>query len=180
MRRDEKHLTVDFTWKDATVVTARPGFKNRFGKEIAGLLDLNGREGQPCDAVEILVDQRPVTAIGRPTAGADANPPGLLRIGICLVEENGSIVPRAISLPELPAGDISLEATGPDAWSLHVRVEPEGPCLGVSMRVTATTVFKPAATPLFWLTGHRGTGQEPMGFVQLGERDEGVVYRVGY
>ena len=180
MRRDEKHLTVDFTWKDATVVTARPGFKNRFGKEIAGLLDLNGREGQPCDAVEILVDQRPVTAIGRPTAGADANPPGLLRIGICLVEENGSIVPRAISLPELPAGDISLEATGPDAWSLHVRVEPEGPCLGVSMRVTDTTEFKPAATPLFWLTGHRGTGQEPMGFVQLGERDEGVVYRVGY
>lgn len=56
---------------------------------------------------EILADQRPVTAIGRPTAGA-------------------------------------------------------------------------AATPPFWLTGHRGTGQEPTGFVQLGERDAGILWRIGY
>jgi lysophospholipase L1-like esterase len=180
IRRDGKNLAVDFTWKDATLVAARPGFKNRFGKEIAGLLDLESREGQPCDAVEILVDQRPVTAIGRPTAGADANPPGMLRVGICRVEEDGRLVPRAISLPKLPAEALSLEPAGPDAWSLKLRCEPEGPCIGVSMRVTDNDEFKPAATPLFWLTGHRGTGQEPMGFVQLGGRDAGVLYRVGY
>ncbi len=180
MRRDGKDFVVDFTWKDATVVPARPGFKNRFGKEIAGLLDLEGREGQPCDAVEVLVDQRPVTAIGRPTAGADANPPGLMRVGICLVEEDGRLVPRALSHPVLAAEALSLEATGLDAWSMRVRVEPAGPCLGVSIRVTDTAEFKPAATPPFWLTGHRGTGQEPMGFVQLGERDAGILWRIGY
>jgi len=48
------------------------------------------------------------------------------------------------------------------------------------MRVTDNTEFKFAATPLFWLTGHRGTGQEPMGFVQLGAQDAGVLYRIGY
>ena len=180
MRRDGKKLAVDFTWKDTTAVAARPGFRNRFGKEIAGLLDLESREGQPCDAVEILVDQRPVTAIGRPTAGADANPPGVLRVGICLVEEGGGLVPRVFSHPELPADALLLEAAGPRAWTLKVRCEPEGPCLGVSMRVTDNTELKPAATPLFWLTGHRGTGQEPMGFVQLGGRDAGVLCRVGY
>ena len=135
---------------------------------------------QPCDAVEVLVDQRPVTAIGRPTAGADANPPGLMRVGICLVEEDGRLVPRALSHPVLAAEALSLEATGLDAWSMRVRVEPAGPCLGVSIRVTDTAEFKPAATPPFWLTGHRGTGQEPMGFVQLGERDAGILWRIGY
>ncbi|HUT56364.1 MAG TPA: hypothetical protein VNA25_00655 [Phycisphaerae bacterium] len=48
------------------------------------------------------------------------------------------------------------------------------------MRVTDNTEFKFAATPLFWLTGRRGTGQEQMGFVQLGAQDEGVLYRIGY
>lgn len=180
MRRNGTELTVDFTWADTTVVTARAGFKNRFGKDITALLDLNGREGQPCDAVEILLDQRPASAIGRPTADADANPPGLLRLGICLIAENGQTVARALSLPELPAEALSLKPAGPNAWSLAVRCEAAGPCLGVPMRVTDNTEFKLAATPLFWLTGHRGTGQEPMGFVQVGAQDERVLYRIGY
>ena len=46
--------------------------------------------------------------------------------------------------------------------------------------LTDTAEFKPAATPPFWLTGRRGTGQEPMGFVQLGERDAGILWRIGY
>ena len=180
MQRNGAELTVDFTWADTNVVPARAGFKTKFGKEVTALLDLNNREGQPCDAVEILVDQRPASAIGRPTANADANPEGLLRIGVCFVEENGKIVARALSLPELPAGALALVPAGPDAWTLNVKCEAAGPCLGVSMRVTDNIEFKFAATPLFWLTGHRGSGQEPMGFVQLGERDEGVLYRIGY
>jgi len=63
---------------------------------------------------------------------------------------------------------------------LKVKCAPAGPCVGVSMRVTDNTEFKYGATPLFWLTGHRGAGQEPMGFVQLGEQNEGVLYRIGY
>ena len=180
MRRDGTELTADFTWTDTTVVTARAGFKNRFGKDITALLDLNNREGQPCDAVEFFLDQRPVSAIGRPTANADANPEGVLRIGVCFVQENGKPVARALSLPELPAEALSLKSTGPNAWSLTVRCAAAGPSLGVSMRVTDNTELKVAATPLFWLTGHRGTGQEPMGFVQLGAQDAGVLYRIGY
>jgi lysophospholipase L1-like esterase len=180
MRRSGAELTVDFTWSDKTIVTAKAGFKNRFGQDIPTMLDLNNRDGQPCDAVEFLLDQRPVNAIGRPTANADANPEGILRIGVCFVEENGKPVARVLSLPELPAGALSLVTAGPEAWTLTVKCVPAGPCLGVSMRVTDNTEFKYAATPLFWLTGHRGTGQEPMGFVQLSERDPGVLYRIGY
>jgi len=180
MRRNGTELTVDFTWADTTVVPAQAGFKTRFGKEITALLDLNSREGQPCDAVEFLLDQRPLSAIGRPTANADANPEGILRIGVCFVEVNGKLVAQALSLPELPDEALALKPTGPNAWSLTVRCEPSGPSLGVSMRVTDNTEFKVAATPPFWLTGHRGTGQEPMGFVQLGAQDEGVLYRIGY
>ena len=87
---------------------------------------------------------------------------------------------RALSLPELPAEALSLKPTGPNAWSLTVRCEAAGPCLGFSMRVTDNTEFKYAATPQFWLTGQPGLGQEPMGFVQLGAQDEGVLYRIGY
>jgi lysophospholipase L1-like esterase len=180
LRRNGAELTVDFTWADKTLVTARPGFKTRFGKEVTALLDLNNREGQPCDAVEVFLDARPARAIGRPTANADANPTGLLRLGVCFVEENGKIVARALSLPEVPAEALSLKPAGPSAWTLTVRCEAAGPCLGVSMRVTDNTEFKVASAPLFWLTGHRGTGQEPMGFVQLSVQDEGVLYRIGY
>ena len=180
LRRNGTELTMGFTWADTTVVTAKAGFKTRFGKEITALLDLNNREGQPCDAVEFLLDQRPASAIGRPTANADANPEGLLRIGVCLVEENGKIVARALSLPELPAGALALVPAGPNAWTLKVKCEAAGPCLGFSMRVTDNTEFKYGATPQFRLTGQPGLSQEPMGFVQLSEQDEGVLYRIGY
>lgn len=179
LRRNGPELTVDFTWADKTLVTAKPGFKTRFGKVITTLLDLNNREGQPCDAVEFLLDPRPAAAIGRPTANADANPEGILRIGVCLVEENGKIVARALSLPELPAEALALVPAGPNAWTLKVKCEAAGPSLGVSMRVTDNTEFN-KGTPQFWLTSQPGLGQVPMGFVQLGAQDEGVLYRIGY
>lgn len=180
VQRKGTELTVELTWADTTVVPAQAGFKTRFGKEITALLDLNNREGQPCDAVEFFLDQRPASAIGRPTANADANPEGILRIGVCLVEENGKRVARALSLPELPAEALSLKPTGPNAWSLTVRCKAAGPSLGVSMRVTDNTEFKVAATPPFWLTGCHGAGQEPMGFIQLSLQNAGVLYRIGY
>ncbi len=180
LRHSGTELTVEFTWADTTVVTAKPDFRTRFGKEITALLDLNNREGQPCDAVEFLLDLRPADAIGRPTADADANPEGILRIGVCFVEVDGKPVARALSLPELPAEALSLAPVEPDTWTLKVKCRPAGPSLGISMRVTDNTEFKVAATPQFWLTGHRGSGQEPMGFVQLGVQDEGVLYRIGY
>ena len=180
MRRSGTELIMDFTWADKTVVIAQAGFKNRFGQDIPTLLDLNCREGQPCDAVEFFLDQRPAGAIGRPTANADANPEGVLRIGVCFVEEDGKPVARALSLPELPAEALSLTAAGPNAWTLKVTCEPAGPTLGFSMRVTDNTEFKYNSTPQFCLTQNRGAGQEQMSFVQLGAQDEGVLYRIGY
>jgi len=99
------------------------GFKNAFGREIPTPLDLNAREGQPCDAVKFFLDGRPVNAIGRPTSGADANPEGVLRIGVCLVQADGKPVVRAISSPALPAEALSLKSAGANARSLTVRCE---------------------------------------------------------
>ena len=180
MQRTGTELTVDFTWADKSLVPAQAGFKTKFGKDITTLLDLDNREGQPCDAVEFFLDQRPVDAIGRPTANADANPEGVLRIGVCFEEVDGKPVARVLSLPELSPEALSLVPTGPNAWTLKVTCASAGPTLGVSVRVTDNTEFQVGATPPFWLTGHRGIGQEPMGFVQLGERDAGVLYRIGY
>jgi lysophospholipase L1-like esterase len=180
LRRHGPELIVDFTWADQTLVLAKAGFKNRFGTAINTLLDLNNREGQPCDAVEFFLDQRPVDAIGRPTANADANPEGVLRLGVCFTEVDGQPVARVLSLPDLPAEALSLTPAGAAAWTLKVKVAPACASLGFAMRVTDNTEFKVAGTPPFWLTGQRGTGQEPMGFVQLGEQAEGVLYRIGY
>ena len=102
-----------------------------------------------------------------------------MRIGVCLVEENGKIVARALSLPELPAEALALVPAGPNAWTLKVKCIAAGPSLGVSMRVTDNTEFN-KGTPPFWLTSQPGLGQESMSFIQLGERDDGVLYRIGY
>ena len=83
----------------------------------------------------------------------------------------------ARSLPELPAE--ALVPQGPNAWTLKVKCIAKGTSLGVSMRVTDNTEFN-KGTPQFWLTSQPGLGQESMSFIQLGERDEGVLYRIGY
>ncbi|HUW35125.1 MAG TPA: hypothetical protein VM223_26235, partial [Planctomycetota bacterium] len=172
-------FTFDFDWTDATPVYAKPGFKNRFGQEIGTPLDLNSREGQPCDAVEFIIDLRPLHSIGRPTANIDANPDGVLRIGVYTEEADGKPVVKVQSLPELNAERLSISQAGGSRYVLTVKARAAGPCAGFTVRVTDNTEFKLASTPLLLLTGRVGTGQEQMSYIQLGDA-AGVLYRIGY
>jgi len=180
VQRTGEVFTFLFTWNDSTPVMAQPGFKNRFGAEIKTPLDLNSREGQPCDAVELFLDLRPQEAIGRWTANIDANPVGTQRLGVYKETVDGKPVAKVQSLPELPADRVSLTADGETRWVLKIRAPAAGPCVGFTMRVTDNTEFKYASTPLFYLGGCAGAGPEPMRYFQLGGKDEGVLYRIGY
>ncbi len=180
VQRKGDEFTIDFTWADATPVPGKPGWKDRFGKVIDAPLNLNHREGQPCDAVEFFFDLRPAESIGRPTANTDANPAGVLRLGVYTESIDGKPVAKLQLPAELPATAATLAVTGTDAYRLTVRAKSAGPVAGFSMRVTDNSEFKNAETQPFCLTGRRGTGQEPMSYVLLGTTEAGVFCRIGY
>jgi len=179
VKRTADGFAFDFDWNDATRVHAKPGFKNRFGQEISTPLDLNSREGQPCDAVEFILDLRPLESQGRPTANIDANPAGVLRIGVYTEEAGGKPVVKVQSLPMLQGGRLAISQADGNRYVLTVKAQAAGPCAGFTARVTDNTEFKLASAPLLLLTGRVGTGQEQMSYIQLGDA-AGVLYRIGY
>lgn len=182
LSREQDSLCVDFTWKDATPVAARPGFRNTFGKQIDKPVDLGSRGGQPCDAVEFFFDLRDEQAIGRWTSGADDNPPGILRLAV--YRENvdrtnaaAGLAANVVTADEPPA-TVRLESTGENTWRLIVLAKPAGAVIGFSMRVTDSEDFEgPRAEP-FHLTF--GQGQEPMSYLLVGDSAAGVFCRIGY
>lgn len=174
-------FTIDFTWADTTPVMAQAGIKDFFGAPIATRLNLKARDGQPCDAVECLLDLRPVAAIGRWTSNIDANPAGILRVGVYQEVVDGKSVAKVITEPEQPADVASLTSLGEKRYRLSVHAKAAGPCVGFSMRVTDNTEFKAASTPVFLLAGYpQYAGKDPMTFVQLGGNEDGILYRLGY
>ncbi len=182
LSRERDSLCVDFTWKDATPVAARPGFHNTFGKQIDKPVDLGSRGGQPCDAVEFFFDLRGEQAIGRWTSAADDNPPGILRLAV--YRENvdrtnaaAGLAANVVTADEPPA-TVRLESTGENTWRLIVLAKPAGAVIGFSMRVTDSEDFEgPRAEP-FHLTF--GQGQEPMSYLLFGDSAAGVFCRIGY
>jgi lysophospholipase L1-like esterase len=169
---------VDFAWKDATPVAAQPGFLNHFRQEITTPVDLNSRNGQPCDAIEFFFDLRDAAAIGRWTANIDSNPPGVLRLGVYREKVDGGVTAKVVSAKDSPPATVELKSTGEDTWQLIVRAEPAGPVTGFSMRVVDSEDFEAPRTAPFCLTSHHG--QEPMSYIQLGAGKSGVFCRVGY
>lgn len=180
VQRADELCTIDFTWHDTTPVPAQANFTDRFGTRIPTPLNMRSREGQPCDAVEFFLDVRPLETIGRQTANIDDNPRGILRLGVYRELTEGRVVAGVIAEPTQPADAVTLTALGEDRYRLQVRTPIAAPCAGFSMRVTDNTTFKNASTPPFYLTLHPGTGQEPMTYVQLGDENNGIVYRLGY
>jgi hypothetical protein len=178
LSRQEDGWQIDFAWQDATPVPAKPGFRNMFRKEIATPLDLNSRDGQPCDAIEFFFDLRDEEAIGRWTANVDANPPGILRLGVYREQVDGTLAAKVLRAGESPAATVDLTPTGTDTWRLVVRTKPAGAITGFSMRVVDSENFDKPRTAPFCLTAQQG--QEPMSYIQLGDDKPGVFCRVGY
>lgn len=173
--------TIDFTWNDTTPVLAQPDAKDATGQVIPTPLSLGARDGQACDAVECLLDLRPIESIGRWTSGADANPPGVLRVGIYQELVEGHPIAKLIATPAQPPGAVTLTDLGQHRYRLTLRAKPAAPCAGFSMRITDNTIYKTASTQLFLLPGYpQYQGKDPLTFVQLGEQEDGILYRFGY
>lgn len=178
LSRQEDGWQVDCAWRDATPVTAKPGFRNNFDKEIARLLGLNSRYGQPCDTIEFFFDLRDEEATGRWTANVDANPSGVFRLGVYRERVDGTLAAKVLRAGESPAETVDLKPTGADIWRLIVRTRPAGSVTGFSMRVVDSEDFDAPRTAPFCLTPHQG--QEQMSYIQLGDDKPGVFCRIGY
>ncbi|GEM_PF-1303574 len=170
-------VQVTFRWKDETVVPAQPGFKTRFGKQVNAALDLESRSGQPCDAVEVFIDTRPGESTGRPTAGADANPEGVIRLGVHRTKEKNA----KLTLPQGTEGATAQVAQiQPNLYRLTFRPKSNGSAIGISMRVTDTDAFGIGKGRVYDLTGRAHVSLEPMSFIRMSKTGGGVFFRVGY
>ena len=181
VQRAGESFTIDFTWNDTTPVWAQPGFKDFLGNIVNAPLNVNAREGQACDAVEFFLDLRPMESIGRWTSNIDANPPGILRLGVYQELVEGKPIAKFITHPTLPANAVTLTAQGEHRYHLSIHAKAAGPCAGFSMRVTDNTILKTDSTQTFLLAGYpQYLGKDPMTFIQMSENEEGVLCRLGY
>jgi len=172
-------IEVSFKWQDKTPVPAKPGFKNRFGQTVDTPLDLNSRPGgQPCDAIELLLDMRPEATAGRYTSASEGNPEGVVRIGIYKAEVEAGLEARAVVHPADLQEKLRLEPTGSDTYSLKLRERPRGYTFGFSLLVNDTDRFQNEAGTVYHLTG--GVPTDPLEFMRLGRGVGGSFYRIGY
>lgn len=179
--RDGEGFTIDFTWNDTTPVMAKKGVGNYCGVPIPTPINMNARDSQPSDAVEFFFDLRSADAIGRWTSNIDANPAGILRVGVYQELLDGKPVAKVMTEPALSADVANLSILSENRYRLTVKAKPEGPCTGFSMRVTDNTELKTDSTLVFLLPGYpQYAGKDPMTFIQLGTNDDGILYRTGY
>jgi len=174
----EEGATVQFKWDEKNAVPAQAGFKNRFGETIHTPLDLNNRDGQPCDAVELIFDLRPDDAIGRFTSNADATPEGVTRLGVYYARAEGKVVAKVE--PAYWDDPESFEQKDDGSYILRLRTQAHGSVLGFSMRVTDANTFGFEKGPVFYLTGRQQVSHEPMSYIMLTGGEEGIFCRIGY
>ena len=171
-------LEISFKWSDTSVVPASPGFKTRFGQDVATPLNLMARTGdQPCDAVEIFLDLRPDASAGRFASSVDGVSEGIVRIGVYL-KDTGTATNAAVQVhPEALADKIKLTHAPPNTYTLSISARPEASSFGFNAIVTDKQAFKGGGF-LYHLGGAHP--QDPLGYVRLGLGVEGLFYRVGY
>jgi lysophospholipase L1-like esterase len=172
-------VKIEFRWADGNTVPAQPNFRNIFGKEIAALLDLEGR-AQPCDAVEFYFDLRPDESTGRYTSNVDSDPEGVVRLGVYKTKEDDRIAAKLLAPDDVAEGDTVLTDNGDDTYTLEFKRRQEGSTLGFSMRVTDADEFGLGKGPVFYLTGRPNVSFEPMSYLRLTTGAPGIFYRVGY
>jgi hypothetical protein len=171
-------MRVTFKWTDANVVTGKDKFKHRFGYMVEAPLDLGARDGQPCDAVELLFDLRPHESAGRYTSSVDANPKGVIRMGVCKVKVGGKVVAKLVTPKGLPAGTVRLAVTDKDTYAVEFERRNRPSTIGFSMRVTNADKYGQGR--LFRLTGRVDVVHEPMSYIRISPNTSGIFYRIGY
>ena len=177
-------MQIVFKWTDEKIVPGQKGFVGRFNRTIGAPLDLNERDGQPCDAVEFMFDFRPEESRGRFTSDADSLPDGVVRVGAYKIEENGKMVAR-LEPPAPPTGRATITSTtfrdkGNGTCVLAHPIRPGSSTVGFSMRVTDTDVFGRGKGKIFYLTGQAHVSHEPMSYILLTKSTPGIFYRIGY
>ena len=174
-------LRVEFTWKDATTVLARNApFQARLGAPVSTPLDMTQPFGQPCDAVELLLDPRPAECSARYTSNMDSIPVGTLRASLYKIEEGGKPVCKLQVLPEDQASKFKLSELGADRYAINWQGQPPASGVGFDMLVTDATEYAPNKTRGAWLTAVYGVGTDWVDFFRLSDSEQGVFYRVGY
>ena len=168
-----------FRWMDKTVVPAQPGFKTRFGKQINVALDLESRGGQPCDAIEIFIDTRPDESTGRPTANADANPEGVVRLGVHRVKKGNEFAAELLRPEGVTTAMAQLAEIEPNLYEVTFRSSIES-LIGITMRVTDTETYGVGKGRIYDLTGRKHVSLEPMSFIRMSKTKSGIFFRVGY
>jgi len=176
----EEGATIQFKWVEKNAVLAQAGFKNRFGETIYTPLDLNNRDGQPCDAVELIFDLRPDDSIGRFTSNVDAIPAGVTRLGVYYAEDADGKAIAKLQAHHTGGEPETLEQNEDGSYILRLRTLPHGSALGFSMRVTDASAFGFEKGPVFYLTGRQHVSHEPMSYIMLTDGEEGIFCRIGY
>jgi len=177
-------VNIHFQWKDDDPISAQLGFKNRFGQVIRAPLDLNNREGQPCDAVEFMFDFRPDESTGRFTSNADAKPKGVERVGAFNATQDGKTIVTTMPPPTPPEKitehSMTFNDNGGGKYMLRYPRPAQGCGVGFSMRVTDVDQFGFGKGRVYYLTGRPKVSHEPMSYILLSAGKRGVFYRIGY
>jgi lysophospholipase L1-like esterase len=177
----KQSFRVEFAWHDDTPVAARTApYKSRLGEPVAGPLDLTAPFGQPCDAVEVLLDLRDEQSTGRCTANMDSIPAGTVRAGLYKIDEGGRSVCRLQVSPESAAGAFAVKELGGDRYSIEWTGMPPRCGVGFNMVVTDAKEYAPNKLLGAWLTSVPLVGVDWTDFFRLSHASDDVFCRVGY
>ncbi len=177
----KESFRVEFSWHDDSPVPARTDpYKSRLGDPATTPLDLSSPFGQPCDAVEVLLDLRDEQSTGRCTANMDSIPVGTIRAGLYKIDENGRIVCKLQTLPESAAAACKLVELGNDRYAIEWTGEPPKCGVGFNMVVTDAKEYAPNKQIGAWLTSVPLVGVDWTDFYRLSATDDAVLVRVGY
>ena len=140
-------VRIEFTWKDATPVAgaedALPLAAGRLGNTP---LDSTSPFGQPCDAVEALLDLRDEKSAARYTSNMDSIPQGTARVGLYRIEENGKLVCRLqVSPPEMTPRS-ALSRLGDDRFAIQCSGAVPRCGVGLNFFVTDAAEYAPNKT----------------------------------
>ena len=155
-------------------------FKSRMGPEVPGPLDMTAPFGQPCDAVELLLDLRGGESSARYTSNMDSIPDGTARVGLYKIEENGRPAAKLQVSPESLAGSFKLADLGGDRYAIQWSGKPPECGVGFDMFVTDAEKWLPNQQNGVYLTSVLNVGDDWVDFLRLSQDQAGVFCRVGY
>jgi hypothetical protein len=177
----QRSFRVEFTWRDQTPVPARAApYKTRAGEAVTTPLDLTSPFGQPCDAVEVLLDLRDEASTGRATANMDSLPEGTIRVGLYRIEDGGRSVCKLQTWPESAAAALNLTELANDRFVIEWTGSIPRCGIGFNMVVTDATEYAPNRTSAAWLTSAPLVGVDWTDFYRLSAKVDDVFCRVGY